>query len=146
MVLGITPPGLLVPFVASKFSSTNNYPLVFVAKGTGYDRLVRGWQNQMISMMILSSEKELLDRKLSEITQFLTQILPSLTQTKIEPDKLRMYESCAGNLVNNSGKVVARLLSTGKYISERLKIINDDQEYLFIGFVEIYLSDLVGKD
>ena len=142
MILGISPPGLLVSFVSTKFASTNSFPLVFLAKGIGYSRSYKGWQKQFISMGVIGSNKGEVDKKLAEIALSLQGLFPSSKIIKLEPDELRLYESSSA-VIKVDEKVLARISSTGTYLSERLKIITDDEKYLQIGFIEIDVDSVV---
>ncbi|KAE9553945.1 hypothetical protein FO519_002871 [Halicephalobus sp. NKZ332] len=143
-LVGVSPPGLLVSFVSTKFSSTNSFPLVFLAKGTGYNRIYKGWQKEFVSMAVIGREKKEVDGKLAEIAWSLEELFHSSKLSKLEPDELKPYES-SGAVIKMDGKVLTRISSAGTYLSERLKIVTNGEKYLYIGFVEIDVDCLYSR-
>uniref|UniRef100_A0A914PNN0 Uncharacterized protein n=1 Tax=Panagrolaimus davidi TaxID=227884 RepID=A0A914PNN0_9BILA len=150
-LVGISPPGLLVPFVSMKFGSTNSFPLLFIAKGAGYSRNFRGWQQQFISILILKQKISSLHASLNAIRLSLdnsiSKLFPKNASTKrLLPHELESYESSAANTIVSSIPII-RYSSAGTYLAQRLKIITDTNEkespeFLNIGFVQINVSAL----
>uniref|UniRef100_A0AC34GF61 Uncharacterized protein n=1 Tax=Panagrolaimus sp. ES5 TaxID=591445 RepID=A0AC34GF61_9BILA len=99
-LVGITPPGLLLPFVSMKFGTTTTFPLLFLSKGAGYSRNFRGWQQQFISILIMDHKLSSLHSSLNAFRLSLDHSLSKLfsknaSTTSLSPHELQSYESAA---------------------------------------------------
>uniref|UniRef100_A0A7E4ZYD8 DUF1552 domain-containing protein n=1 Tax=Panagrellus redivivus TaxID=6233 RepID=A0A7E4ZYD8_PANRE len=152
-LVGVTPPGLLVSFVASRFTSTNTFPLTFLARGVGYSRSFHRWERHFVSGLLLGLDQSSLLSRLNALRTGIEQTVSSYGQPStrvVDPKNLRPYEATAA-LTSISGIPTARFGYAGSYLSERLQIQTDPPKgskgvkFLESAFFEVDVSTLVDK-